>query len=116
MAVGLWDDVKDLGSAALHVAEDVYMAPAKIAHWVLSKMFGDPDAELEKFAAELTEMAQQVEELGKEINSSLSRLSWHGAAADAFVAHAQGRVRELNGVSDELGDLSSAIKRLADEF
>ena len=116
MTVGLLDDVKDLGSAALHVAEDVYMAPAKIAHWVLSKMFGDPDAELEKFATELAEMARQVEELGKEVSSSLGHLTWHGAAADAFIAHAQSRVRELNGVSDELGDLSSAVKRLANEF
>ncbi|GAA2234499.1 MULTISPECIES: hypothetical protein [Kitasatospora] len=114
--MGLWDDVKDLGSSAVHVAEDVFWAPTKIAHWVLTKMFGDPDAELNKYAAQLEEMSHEVEALGKEINTALSQLTWHGAAADAFIAHAQGRVKELNTVADELGDLGKEIKGLADAF
>lgn len=114
--MGLWDDVKDLGSAAVNVAEDVFWAPTKITHWVLTKMFGDPDAELNTYAAELEQMSKEVEEFGKEIGAALSHLTWHGPAADAFVAHAQGRVKELNTVSDELADLGKAIKSLADAF
>jgi len=114
--MGLWDDVKKLGDAAVDVVEDVFWAPTKIAHWVLGKMFGDPDAELEKYAAELQQMSKQVEEFGKEISTALSHLTWHGAAADAFVDHAQKRVKELNTVADELEDLGKAIKGLADAF
>ncbi|MGK4580498.1 WXG100 family type VII secretion target [Kitasatospora sp. HPMI-4] len=115
--MGLWDDVKDLGSSAVHVAEDVFWAPTKIAHWVLTKMFGgDPDAELKKYAAELEEMSKEAEALGKEIGTALGQLTWHGGAADAFVAHAQGRVKELNTVADQLGDLGKDIKGLADAF
>ncbi|WP_354641733.1 hypothetical protein [Kitasatospora camelliae] len=94
----------------------IVMAPSEIAHWVLSKMFGDADAELEKLARELEEMGKQVDELGKEINSALGHLTWHGAAADAFTAHARGRVRELSGVADELNGLGEAVRRLANVF
>ncbi|WP_405012151.1 WXG100 family type VII secretion target [Kitasatospora sp. NBC_01539] len=114
--MGLWDDVKDLGSAAVHVAEDVFWAPTKIAHWVLTKMFGDPDAELERYAAELHQMSTEVEAFGKEIDTALGHLTWHGAAADAFIEHARKRIKELNTVADELDDLGSAIKGLADAF
>ncbi|GAA2740089.1 MULTISPECIES: WXG100 family type VII secretion target [Kitasatospora] len=114
--MGLWDDVKKLGSDAVDVVEDVFWAPSKIAHWVLTEMFGDPDAELEKYAAELEQMSKQVEELGKEISTALGHLTWHGPASDAFTHHAQGRVKELNSVADELCDLGKAIKGLADAF
>ncbi|GAA1127863.1 MULTISPECIES: WXG100 family type VII secretion target [Kitasatospora] len=114
--MGLWDDVKDLGSAAVNVVEDVFWAPTKIAKWVLGEMFGDPDAELEKYAAELQQMGKDVEAFGKEISTALSHLTWHGPASDAFVAHAQSRVKELNTVADELDELGKAIKGLADAF
>ncbi|MFB7664918.1 WXG100 family type VII secretion target [Kitasatospora sp. NPDC056138] len=116
MAVGVWNDVKDLGSSVVHVAEDVLWAPTRITHWVLTKMFGDPDAELNKYAAELEQMSKEVEALGKEISTALSHLTWHGPSADAFTSHAQGRVKEMNSFSDEIGDLGKAIKALADSF
>ncbi|KDN84336.1 hypothetical protein ACFV1L_17950 [Kitasatospora sp. NPDC059646] len=109
----LISDVGHVVGDVVEVGKDIVMAPAEIAHWALSKMFGDADAELNKIAQELAEMAKQVEQLGGEVNSVLSNMSWHGAAADAFTAHAQGRVRELNGVADELGQLGDSVKRLA---
>ncbi|MEV4559123.1 hypothetical protein AB0K51_19330 [Kitasatospora sp. NPDC049285] len=109
----LWGDVKHLAGDVVKVGEDIVMAPAEIAHWALSKMFGDADAELNKIATELAQLGKQVDELGQEVNSVLSSLHWHGAAADAFTQHAQNRVRELNGVADELGQLGDAVKRLA---
>ncbi|WP_431679813.1 WXG100 family type VII secretion target [Kitasatospora sp. KL5] len=111
-----WDDIKKLGSAAVDVVEDVFWAPQKIAHWVLSQMFGDPDAELAKYASELEQLAKEVEAFGKEINTALSHLTWHGPAADAFIGHAQGRVKELNTVADDLEGLGKEIKGLADAF
>ncbi|MER8183477.1 hypothetical protein [Kitasatospora sp. NPDC094015] len=112
----LWDDVKDLGGAALEVGKDIVMAPAEIAHWALGKMFGDADAELKRIAAELEALGKEVDQLGQEVGAALGKLTWHGAAADAFVAHAQGRVRELSGVADELDGLGTSIERLADVY
>ncbi|GLW54607.1 hypothetical protein [Kitasatospora phosalacinea] len=106
-------DVKHLVGDVAKVAEDIVMAPAEIAHWALGKMFGDADAELNKIAQELAELGKQVDGLGREVNGLLGSLTWHGAAADAFIAHAQGRVRELNGVADELGQLGDSVKQLA---
>lgn len=107
-------DVVDVGKDVLNVGKDIVMAPAEIAHWALGKMFGDADAELNKIAQELAELGKQVDGLGREVTSLLGGMSWHGAAADAFTQHAQGRVKELNGISDELGQLGDAVKRLAD--
>ncbi|MFF0299038.1 hypothetical protein ACFYS8_14260 [Kitasatospora sp. NPDC004615] len=109
----VFSDVGHLVGDVAKVGKDIVMAPAEIAHWALGKMFGDADAELNKIAQELAEMAKQVEQLGGDVNSLLSHMSWHGAAADAFTAHAQGRVRELNGVADELNQLGDSVKRLA---
>ncbi|WP_106437699.1 MULTISPECIES: hypothetical protein [Kitasatospora] len=106
-------DIKHLAGDAVKVVEDVVMAPAEIAHWALSKMFGDADAELNKIAQELAELGKQVDALGRDVSSVLGSLHWHGRAADAFTAHAQGRVRELNTVADELGQLSGSVKQLA---
>ncbi|MFJ5926856.1 hypothetical protein ACIQF6_30110 [Kitasatospora sp. NPDC092948] len=118
--MGLLDGLGHLAKDAVHVVGDVVevgkdlvMAPAEIAHWALSKMFGDADAELNKIAQELAQMAKEVEQLGGDVSSLLSHMTWHGAAADAFTAHAQGRVRELNGVADELNQLGDSVKRLA---
>ncbi|WP_033217338.1 hypothetical protein [Kitasatospora phosalacinea] len=106
-------DVKHLVGDVAKVGEDIIMAPAEIAHWALSKMFGDADAELNKIAQELAELGKQVDALGRDVNAVLGGMTWHGAAADAFIAHAQGRVRELNSVADELGQLSGSVKQLA---
>ncbi|GGQ72252.1 WXG100 family type VII secretion target [Kitasatospora griseola] len=118
--MGLFGDIGDAISDVGHlvgdvakVGKDLVMAPAEIAHWALGKMFGDADAELNKIAQELAEMAKQVEQLGGDVNSLLSGMSWHGKAAEAFTTHAQGRVRELNGVADELNQLGDSVKRLA---
>ncbi|MDR3032162.1 MULTISPECIES: hypothetical protein [Kitasatospora] len=109
----LWGDVKHLAGDVVKVGEDIVMAPAEIAHWALGKMFGDADAELNKIAQELAELGKQVDGLGREVSAVLGGLTWHGAAADAFIAHAQGRVRELNSVADELGQLGDSVKQLA---
>ncbi|MFJ1756680.1 WXG100 family type VII secretion target [Kitasatospora sp. NPDC088134] len=109
----LWGDVKNLAGDVVKVGEDIVMAPAEIAHWALGKMFGDADAELNKIAQELAELGKQVDGLGREVSGVLSSMTWHGAAADAFTAHAQGRVRELNTVADELTQLGDAVKQLA---
>ncbi|GAA2110704.1 hypothetical protein GCM10009759_52230 [Kitasatospora saccharophila] len=111
--MGLWGDIKHLAGDVVQVGEDIVMAPAEIAHWALGKMFGDADAELNKIAEELAELGKQVDGLGRDVNAVLGSMTWHGAAADAFIAHAQGRVRELNTVADELGQLSGSVKQLA---
>lgn len=111
--MGFMDDLESVGSDMVHAAEDVVMAPAEIAHWALGKMFGNPDDSLEKIATELADMAKQVEQLSHDINSALGQLTWHGTAADAFINHANGRVRELNDVADQLQGLSGAVKHLA---
>ncbi|GAA2139491.1 hypothetical protein GCM10009760_21870 [Kitasatospora kazusensis] len=102
-----WDDVTS-------VAKDVVMAPAEIAHWTLNEMFGAGD--LGKIAQELAELGKAVDGLGKDIESSLSNLTWHGPAADAFISHAQGRVREIGSVADQLGDLGKSVERLNSVF
>ncbi|MFG2819425.1 hypothetical protein ACGFX4_08370 [Kitasatospora sp. NPDC048365] len=112
--MGILGDLKNLAGDVVQLGEDIVMAPSEIAHWALGKMFGDPDAELNKIAGELAELGRQVEGLGKEVGQTLSSLTWHGPASDAFTAHAQGRIKQLNGVADELSELSQAVKRLAD--
>ncbi|GAA2739936.1 MULTISPECIES: WXG100 family type VII secretion target [Kitasatospora] len=112
--MGLWDDVTNLAGDVVKVGEDLVMAPAQIAHWALGQMFGDADGELGRIAGELAELGKQVDGLGQEVGRTLGGLHWHGAAADAFTSHAQGRMKELNGVADELAELSQAVKRLAD--
>lgn len=111
-----WDGVKSVASGVEKIGEAVIMAPAEIAHWALGEMFGGSDAELHKIATELAALGKQMDELGKEINSALSHLTWHGPASDAFVTHAQGRVRELSGVADELDGLSKSVERLANIY
>ncbi|WP_441250965.1 WXG100 family type VII secretion target [Kitasatospora sp. McL0602] len=111
--MGFLSTLEGIGKGIVHGVEDVVLVPSEVAHWALGKMFGNSDAELEKLAAELDAMGKQVEQLSQEINSALSHLTWHGPASDAFVGHAQGRVRELAGVSDELHGLSKAVTQLA---
>lgn len=96
-----------------HLAKDAVLAPAEIAHWALSEMFGGGTGDLEKIAAELAALGKQMEGLAKDISSGLSQLTWHGPAADAFIGYAQGRVRELTSVADELDGLSKSVVRLA---
>ncbi len=102
-----WDDVTS-------VAKDVVMAPSEIAHWALNEMFGSGD--LGKIAQELADLGKAVDGLGKDIDSALSSLTWHGPAADAFIGHAHGRVREIGSVADQLGELSKAVQRLNSVF
>jgi hypothetical protein len=109
-----WDDTKKLAGDVVKVGEDIIMAPSEIAHWVLDEMFGKGD--LHKIAAELAELGKQVETLGKDIDSALGGLTWHGPASDAFVAHAHGRVREIAAVSDELTALGKSVERLDNAF
>ena len=102
-----WDDVTS-------VAKDVVMAPSEIAHWTLNEMFGSGD--LSKIAQELADLGKAVDGLGKDIDSCLSTLTWHGPASDAFVSHAHGRVREISSVADQLGELSKSVARLNSVF
>ncbi|WP_371481706.1 WXG100 family type VII secretion target [Kitasatospora sp. NBC_00315] len=99
---------------ATEVVKDVVMAPAEIAHWALNEMFGEGD--LHQIAQELAELAKQVDTLSKDINTALGQLTWHGPAADAFVSHAHGRVRELGAVSDHLAELGKSVERLNNVF
>ncbi|MFB7662874.1 WXG100 family type VII secretion target [Kitasatospora sp. NPDC056138] len=105
-----WDDTKDLVGGVAKVGKDIIMAPAEIAHWALGEMFGAGD--LEKIAAELADLGKQVDTLGKDINTALGKLNWHGPASDAFVDHAHGRVREIANVADQLDGLSKAVTSL----
>ncbi len=99
---------------ATEVVKDVVMAPAEIAHWALNEMFGEGD--LHRIAQELAELGTQVDTLGKDISTALGHLTWHGPAADAFVSHAQGRVREISSVSDHLTELGRSVERLDNVF
>ncbi|MFI7103052.1 WXG100 family type VII secretion target [Streptomyces sp. NPDC050161] len=109
----LWDDGKKLVGDVVEVGKDVMMAPAEIAHWVLTQMFGGGEADLQKIAAELAKLSTEMDGLTKEINSSLGQLTWHGPAADAFAKVANGRVKEMNKVSDDLSALGKSVDRLA---
>jgi len=111
-----WDDVKGAAGAVAKVGKDIIMAPAEIAHWALGEMFGGGEEELHKIAAELEALGKQMDELSKEINSAVCHLTWHGPAADAFINHAHGRVRELSGVADELEGLGKSVERLANVY
>ncbi|MCM2579286.1 WXG100 family type VII secretion target [Streptomyces meridianus] len=95
------------------MAKDIVMAPAEIARWALGEMFGTTD-ELRRIAGELETLSRQIETLTREIKSAVENLDWHGAAADAFVAHAGQRIKELTVVADELEALGTSIRRLAD--
>lgn len=109
----LFHDGEELVGDAVDVAKDIVMAPAEMAHWVLTRMFGGGDGELRQIAAELAEMSKSTEALAKDIESAVDHLTWHGPASDAFVAHAHGRVKEMNAISDNLNSLSSSVNRLA---
>ncbi|MFJ8040330.1 WXG100 family type VII secretion target [Kitasatospora sp. NPDC096147] len=108
-----WDDAVGLVTSGAKLVKDIIMAPAEIARWALGEMFGGGEDELNQIAAELAELGKEFDKLGQDINSALGQLTWHGPAADAFVNHAQGRVREISGVADELDGLSQSVKRLA---
>ncbi|MER5861906.1 hypothetical protein [Kitasatospora sp. NPDC002040] len=108
-----WDDAKDLVGAGARVVKDIVMAPAEIARWALGEMFGGGEDELRQIAKELAELGKEFDKLSTDVNSALTKLTWHGPAADAFTNHAQGRVREMAGVADELEGLSQAVNRLA---
>lgn len=107
-----WEGGKELVGDVAGVAKDIVMAPAEIARWVLGEMFGTTD-ELRRLAGELETLSRQIEDLRQEIKSAVDGLSWHGEAADAFVAHARKRLKELAIVSDELEALGKAIRNLA---
>ncbi|WP_055589544.1 WXG100 family type VII secretion target [Peterkaempfera griseoplana] len=112
----LWNDAKHLAGDVVQVGEDVVMAPAEIAHWALTRMFGGGEGDLHRIAAELSEMSGEMEALAREISDTLGKLTWHGPASDAFVGVAQGRVTEINGVADDLSGLSRSVDRLADVY
>ena len=107
-----WEGGKELAGDVAGVAKDIVMAPSEIARWALGEMFGTTD-ELRRIAGELETLSRQIETLTQEIKSAVENLSWHGAAADAFTAHARKRLRELTVVADELEALSASIRHLA---
>lgn len=107
-----WDDGARLVGDAVQVGKDLVMAPAEVARWALNEMFGSSD-ELHHIATELATLGKQIDQLSKEIDSAVGQVSWHGQAADAFHAHAHGRIRELRTAADDLAELSSSVKRLA---
>jgi uncharacterized protein YukE len=109
----LFHDGEKLAGDAVHVAKDIVMAPADIAHWALTEMFGGGEADLRKIAAELSQLSKSTEALAKDIESAVDRLTWHGPAADAFITHAHGRVKEMNAMADNLDSLSGSVNRLA---
>ncbi|MEV6568769.1 WXG100 family type VII secretion target [Streptomyces kronopolitis] len=109
----LWDDGTKLVGDVVEVGKDVLMAPAEIAHWALTQMFGGGEADLQKISAELKKLSKELDGLTKEINSTLGKLSWHGPASDAFVTVAHGRVKEMNQISDDLGTLGDSVDRLS---
>ncbi|WP_030808518.1 MULTISPECIES: WXG100 family type VII secretion target [unclassified Streptomyces] len=112
----LWEDGKQLVGDVVEVGKDVMMAPAEIAHWVLTQMFGGGDADLQKIAAELAKLSKELDGLTKEVNTALGKLTWHGPASDAFVAVAHGRVKEMNQISDDLTTLGQAVTRLSQVY
>ncbi|MER5641509.1 hypothetical protein ABT095_31780 [Kitasatospora sp. NPDC002227] len=111
--MGFLSTLEGIGKGIVHGVEDVVLVPSEVAHWALGKMFGDSDAELEKLAGELDAMAKQVDRLDQDIRTALGQLTWHGPASDAFIAHANDRLRELATVSEELQGLGKAMKQLA---
>jgi hypothetical protein len=111
-----WDDAKNLAGDVVKVGEDIVMAPAEIAHWALTEMFGGGEGDLRRIAGELSQLSQEMEKLSKDISAALAKLTWHGPASDAFVGVAQGRVREINGVADDLSELGRSVNRLADVY
>lgn len=106
------NDLKGLATGVVKIGKDISMEPAEIAHWALGEMFGGGSGELHQIAAELTALGQKMDALGKEIETQLGKLSWHGPASDAFVSHARSRVRELNGMADDLGGLGKSVDQL----
>ncbi|WP_377270418.1 hypothetical protein [Peterkaempfera sp. SMS 1(5)a] len=100
-----WDDVTE-------AAKDIVMSPVEVAHSVLDKMFGSTE-DLHRIAAELGVLGRKVDTLRKEMDAAVGQVSWHGKAADAFSAHAQGRLRELAGAADDLEALGKSVERLA---
>ncbi|WP_053927926.1 WXG100 family type VII secretion target [Streptomyces chattanoogensis] len=112
----LVDDGKKLVGDVVEVGKDIMMAPAEIAHWVLGEMFGGSDADLQKIAAELEKLSKELEGLTKEVNSVLHNITWHGPASDAFVAVANGRVKEMNKISDDLSTLGKSVTRLSEVY
>ncbi|MFJ6211881.1 hypothetical protein ACIQGZ_00840 [Streptomyces sp. NPDC092296] len=107
-----WHDGTQLAGDAVKVAKDIVMTPVEIAHWTLNAMFGD-GGDLHRIAADLGALGGQLDQLSKEIGSTVGGISWHGAAADAFTSHAQGRVRELASAADDLQSLGKSVERLA---
>ncbi|MFD7918226.1 WXG100 family type VII secretion target [Streptomyces sp. NPDC059740] len=112
----LVDGVEKVVGGVVEVGKEIVMAPAEIAHWALTQMFGGGEADLKKIAAELDQLGKELETLSKDMSTTVSHLTWHGPASDAFVQHAQGRVKELNGVSDGLHTLSKDVTRLANVY
>ncbi|MGW2919676.1 WXG100 family type VII secretion target [Streptomyces angustmyceticus] len=112
----LWDDGTKLVGDAVEIGKDVLMAPAEIAHWALTQMFGGGEADLQKIATELKTLSTELDGLTKEINSALGHLAWHGPASDAFVRVAHGRVKEMNQISDDLSTLSTSVTRLSQVY
>ncbi|AUG78848.1 hypothetical protein CFP65_4086 [Kitasatospora sp. MMS16-BH015] len=111
--MGFLSALEGIGKGIVHGVEDVVLVPSEVAHWALGKMFGDSDADLEKLAGEVEAMAKQVDRLNDDIRTALGQLTWHGPASDAFIAHANERLRELAGLSEELQGLAAAMRRLA---
>ena len=112
----LWDDGKKLVGDVVEVGKDVMMAPAEIAHWVLTQMFGGGEADLQKIAAELAKLSKELDGLTGEVNTALGNLTWHGPSSDAFVRVAHGRVKEMNKISDDLSTLGQAVTRLSQVY
>ena len=89
-------------------------ASTEAAHGAFDRMVDAGAGELRRMAADLAVLRERMDGLSREIDTALGRLSWHGAASDAFVRHARQRVREIHGVADGLDGLSRAVERLAD--
>ncbi|GAA1069588.1 MULTISPECIES: hypothetical protein [Kitasatospora] len=71
------------------------------------------DAELSDLAGELEALANEVSKIAQELERARHSVHWTGAAADAFQAHAEKRIKDLHGVVGELEGAASASKAVA---
>lgn len=70
-------------------------------------------ASVSGLAAELTKMADQVQDADRTLSDQASNANWSGAAADQFQEHAQTRSKDFRNCVSLLDDAASALQALA---
>ncbi|WP_051941144.1 hypothetical protein [Phaeacidiphilus oryzae] len=90
--------------------------PRQIAHQVIGQMFAGGEGRLREIAAEIDRLAKETEDQGAQIDQALDRLTWRGAAADAFIAHERARVNEIYRTAQDMEALAQTVSRLADAY